>query len=116
MKFLPALSLVIAAAMAPLAMIAPANAASFSCMDAESRIAAEQRICASPQLEALDERLDSWYARALKRASYFDQTEDVRAKQRLWVQSRNACGWDAACIRRHYVVRMRELKDYVEHV
>ncbi len=85
-------------------------------MDAENMEPAEQRICASPGLEALDERLDSWYSRALQRAKYFDQTSEVRAKQRLWVDSRNACGWNTWCIRRHYVERIRELKNYVEHV
>jgi uncharacterized protein len=85
-------------------------------MDAENMKPAEQRICAHPGLGALDERLDSWYARALKRASYFDQTEEVRSEQRLWVASRNACGWNTRCIRRLYLERIEELRNYVEHV
>jgi uncharacterized protein len=116
MKLYPALTLAITAAAASLATSAPASAASFSCMDAENMKPAEQRICASPWLGALDERLDSWYGRALQRAKYFDQTNEVRAKQRLWVQSRNACGWNTSCLRRHYLVRIQELKNYVEHV
>ena len=116
MKFYPVLTLAITAAVASLATVVPVSAASFSCMDAENMKPAEQRICASPRLEALDERLDSWYSRALVRAKYFDQTSEVRAKQRLWVQSRNSCGWSTPCIRRHYLVRIQELKNYVEHV
>lgn len=116
MKFSHLLMLVIAAAASSVATVAPANAASFSCMDGESMKPAERRICASPWLEALDERLDSWYSRALQRAKYFDQTHELRAKQRVWVASRNACGWSTWCIRRHYLERIRELKNYVEHV
>jgi uncharacterized protein len=116
MKLHPAFALALTAATASFVMAAPAGAQSFSCMDAENMKPAEQQVCAKAWLGALDERLDSWYARALKRASYFDQTDEVRAKQRLWVASRNACGWNTWCIRRHYLARIQELKNYVEHV
>ena len=95
---------------------APAHAQSFSCMNAEAMGAAEQRICASRHLQALDERLDHWYRRALVRAGYFDQTDSVRGAQRAWIVSRNACGAGFWCLRRHYVTRINALKNYVEHV
>lgn len=94
----------------------PAAAASFSCDDLDNKNAAERRICTHPGLGALDERLDSWYRRALVRARYFDQTGEVRGKQRAWLASRNACGASVACLRRHYRTRIRELRNYVEHV
>ena len=56
-----------AAALMSVAM-APAKAASFSCMELEGRAAAEVRVCNSRWLGALDERMDSWYRRALERA------------------------------------------------
>ncbi|MGD9670682.1 MAG: lysozyme inhibitor LprI family protein [Hyphomicrobiaceae bacterium] len=94
----------------------PASAASFSCMNAEEMNAAEQTICDSHRLGALDERLDSWYRRALIRAGYFEQTAQVRADQRDWLAQRDACGADDDCLRRAYRSRIRQLKDYVEHV
>ncbi|MFN0217598.1 MAG: lysozyme inhibitor LprI family protein [Hyphomicrobium sp.] len=101
---------------AALPLAGPANAASFSCMADYDLNAAERMICSSRGLAALDERLDSWYRRALIRAGYFDQTEDVRDAQRAWVASRNACGASYFCLRRAYRVRIRELANYVEHV
>ena len=93
-----------------------ARAASFDCTSYEDFNATEQRICDSPYLGALDERLDSWYTRALKRAGYFDQTEVVREAQRAWIDQRNACDASDRCIRRLYRSRIRELAQYVEHV
>ena len=104
-----------AAALMSVAM-APAKAASFNCMEREGRAAAEVRVCNSRWLGALDERMDSWYRRALERARYFDQTVTVRTAQRSWIAERNACGSNFFCIRRAYVDRIRELKNYVEHV
>jgi len=105
-----------AAAFAGLLSSAPARAQSFDCMSYEEMNAAEQKICDTPRLQALDERLDHWYRRALVRAGYFDQIENVRAEQRTWLTGRNACGGNFWCLRRHYVSRIRALKTYVEHV
>lgn len=94
----------------------PATAASFSCMETERLNAAEQRICGSWVLGALDERLDSWYRRAIVRAEHFDQTDELRSEQRAWIASRDSCGPSTLCIRRHYLQRIRALRTYVEHV
>lgn len=106
----------IAAAAMFSATMTPAKAASFSCMELEGRPAAEVRVCNSRWLGALDERMDSWYRRALERARYFDQTATVRTEQREWIVERNACGNSFFCIRRAYLNRIRDLQDYVEHV
>ncbi len=112
------LGLIVAAAMSATVFspLGPANAASFNCMELGSMNAAEQRVCRNRSLGALDERLDSWYRRALVRASYFDQTDEVRGAQRAWLRERNSCGARYWCLRRKYVSRLRELKSYVEHV
>ncbi len=93
-----------------------AQAASYSCMNSSELNAAERRVCYSYSLSALDERLDSWYRRALERARYFDDTLWVRADQRVWLRKRNACGAKYWCLRRVYKKRIRKLKNYVEHV
>jgi uncharacterized protein len=94
---------------------APASAASYSCMP-DTLNAAERRVCDSPRLSALDERLDHWYRRALVRAGYFDQTAEVRAAQRNWIARRNACGANSWCLWRVYARRVNQLRNYVEHV
>jgi uncharacterized protein len=104
-----------AAAMVSISM-APAKAASFSCMEMDNKGAAEVRICNSKWLGNLDERMDSWYRRALERARYFDQTTQVRQEQRNWLAARDSCGASFWCIRRAYKQRIDELKNYVEHV
>ena len=106
----------IAAAAAMAIAMSPARAQSFSCMEMESKGAAEVRICKSQRLGHLDERLDSWYRRALERAGYFDQTAKVTSEQRVWLAERDRCGSSFSCIRRAYTARISELKAYVEHV
>ncbi len=110
------LAIATAALAAGAALSSPAIAASFDCYERDNLNAAERRICANPALGVLDERLDSWYRRALVRARYFDQTSEVRAEQRAWLASRNSCGGSIWCLRRAYRERIRELRNYVEHV
>lgn len=107
---------VIAAAALMSVANAPAKAASYSCMELAGKTAAEVRVCENRWLGNLDERMDSWYRRALERARYFDQTAKVKGEQRAWIVDRNACGAKFFCIRRAYVERIRALKNYVEHV
>lgn len=99
-----------------LAAASPASAQSFGCMETDRLNATEARICKSRWLGALDERLAFWYGRALTRAKYFDQTSDVRSAQKDWIASRNTCGRSFWCIRSHYAARIRELRNYAEHV
>jgi uncharacterized protein len=110
------LFLYLAAALALSSSLSTAKAASFDCMETDRLNAAEQRICSSRWLGNLDERLDSWYRRALVRAKYFDQTSEVRSAQRSWIANRNECGGNFWCLRSHYTRRIEQLKNYVEHV
>ncbi len=98
------------------AAAAPASAQSFSCMETYTLNATEKRICRSRSLGNLDERLAFWYGRAMTRSKYFDQTSSVRSAQRSWIVSRNSCSARYWCIRRHYVRRIKELRNYAEHV
>jgi uncharacterized protein len=106
----------IAAAAAISVAMPAAKAQSFSCMEMQNKGAAEVRICQSHWLGNLDERMDSWYRRALERARYFDQTTEVRNAQKRWLARRDSCGSRFWCIRRAYITRIDELKNYVEHV
>lgn len=114
MKFL--LTTIAAGAAMSILTSMPVRAASFDCMEIDAMNAAERKICSSSSLGALDERLDSWYRRAQVRAGHFDQSEWLRGEQLAWLASRNACGANYFCLRRHYVSRIRKLKSYVEHV
>ncbi len=106
----------IAAAASVAILTSSAKAQSFSCMELDAKSATEMRICRSHSLGALDERMDSWYRRALERARYFEQTDMVRSGQRAWLSERDACGAGYFCIRRAYRQRIQQLKNYVEHV
>lgn len=65
-----------------------ADDASFSCKQARTQV--EQRICNSPYatLKQLDRDLAKWYKRALSGVA---DPESLRASQREWLQSLNAC-------------------------
>lgn len=115
---LPFKSLAIALSLAAASSVLsrPAASASFSCMEFDNLSRAEQTVCTHGRLGALDERLDSWYRRALIRAGYFDQTDMVKQQQRAWLDERNACSANIGCLRRAYRSRIEALRRYVEHV
>lgn len=76
-----------------------AQAQSFNC--GRSRSATEVIICQDGELSRLDNRLNRIYSR-----------RDVSVReQRRWLASRNSCGVNRGCIRRHYVRRIEELRD-----
>lgn len=75
-------------------------AASFDCAAAQSVI--EHRICASPTLQELDERLGAAYS------ALGEKSDAVRNAQRNWIKARNACA-DDACVERHYLQRIAAL-------
>ena len=87
---------------------------SFDCRYATKR--AEHAICASRHLSRLDRRLAYWYRKAKERARYFGQTRWLRNSQRRWLRRRNACGGNRFCIAWHYRMRIRQLRNYYEHV
>jgi uncharacterized protein len=70
----------------------------------------DEAICSSGKLRKLDARMTRQYQVALS-ISGADEP-NLRAEQAGWIQSRNACGADAACIARRYRERLNVLADY----
>jgi uncharacterized protein len=81
---------------------AAAEAASFPCEKAQSRI--EKAICADAEVSDLDEYLGRYYAAA---RSVLGRAGDcMRADQQQWLREvRNSCA-DAACLKKAYLERL----------
>lgn len=77
--------------------------ASFDCAKAGSVV--ERAICGSRALAAYDRSVAAAYRLALRNAG--DDSAAVRQDQRKWLETRDACGGDAACL----VQSMRERVD-----
>lgn len=91
------------------------DAPSFDCVKASS--SAEELVCATPDLAALDVRLAERFADSIEAALGLDAgaTEaeaELRATQRGWIKGRDEC-WKAAdeedCLRFAYLSRENEL-------
>lgn len=88
---------------------------SFDCLKAES--SAEELICADDRLAALDRRLATRFAGAVKAADALDSggaaaRDTLRATQRGWIKGRDEC-WKADdlrdCVMHAYLTRENEL-------
>jgi len=73
----------------------PAWAASFDCKKAATPV--EQTLCANAELSRLDTTLGEHYRRAMAKLEGAPR-EALRNGQRAWLQTRNACGVDVACL------------------
>ncbi|MFK8329688.1 MliC family protein [Pseudomonas sp. BJa5] len=86
-----------------------ANGPSFSCDKAEGMAL---KVCQSPQLSELDQKLAALYQRALDQADS-DTKKQLKATQRGWIKGRDEC-WKAsdadACVLEQYQVRLVELQ------
>lgn len=85
-------------------MAIPANATSFDCRRAQSKV--ESMICADRGISKLDEQLDIAYTQ-IRTRSRDDETE--KKMQRVWLKERNTCT-DLACLQRVYTSRIVELR------
>ncbi len=87
----------------------PAIKASFQCDRATS--ATEHAICGSYQLAAFDESVAASYklAQAHVRDLGAKQAADLNHSQRHWMQQRDACGSNPACILASMRLRLEEL-------
>lgn len=81
-----------------------AQAAGFDC--ARAKTSTEKAICADSGLSSLDEVLELMYSSALRNAATPDA---IRSEQRAWLQLRNACGSDSACLQEAYQQRLAAL-------
>ncbi|MFP4274695.1 MAG: peptidoglycan-binding protein [Paracoccaceae bacterium] len=77
---------------------------SFDC--ARAGTATEHAICGSSDLARLDRQLAETYALALSRASSPGQ---LRVEQRAWLEARNRCAGNAACLRASMAGRLAAL-------
>lgn len=87
-----------------------AEGPAFDCRKAEGEV--QQLICKSPDLAALDHKLDEVYRAALSKAR--KAKDELRAEQRGWVKGRDDCSKEGAaietCVRRSYQERTGELQ------
>lgn len=79
---------------------------SFDC--SKARRPAEQAICASNELSALDVEISRLFGALIGREDRAGQ-ERTRSAQRDFVRNRNACGRDASCIGRLMLARIHAL-------
>lgn len=94
---------VIAIGLLACAAISGANAAGFDCSKASTNV--ERRICANPELDALDTELNQVY----KKVSHHAQ---VKESQREWIRDmRNVAGSDDAMVRA-YEYRIADIKNF----
>jgi uncharacterized protein len=100
-----AISLRYALLLTSLAFASVTQASSFDCSTANNKT--EKAVCGDPQISLLDEKLGKLWHSTL--ASVPD-AKALKADQRQWLRSRNACGDQTACLRREYLMRLSELE------
>jgi len=81
----------------------PSHAASFDCAKVQTSV--EKNICADPDLSAADTALMNSYKKALSASS---NSESLKAEQRQWMKTRDACA-DLACLKKAYQERISAL-------
>jgi len=87
--------------------------ASFDCSKASTRT--EKAVCASPTLGAKDVTLAAYFELLLRLKpaaagmAYREFDDSLRSGQRQWLQERDACGTDTACLDRIYDRRSKTL-------
>jgi uncharacterized protein len=88
------------------ASAAHAQVASFDCAKASTRT--EKAVCASPTLGSKDVTLAAYFQLLLRLKpsdagmTYREFDDKLRSDQRQWLQERDACQADAACLDRAY--------------
>ena len=87
-----------------LTVASPAQAASFDCAKAGTKV--EKLICGDAELSKLDDDLNAAYKSALHGQS---KAETVKQAQKLWMKERNSCE-DTDCVEMAYRSRINELK------
>jgi len=79
-----------------LVLALPAQAASFDCAKAESKV--EKLICSDAGLSQLDEELNTAYKTAMQDVKHSDS---IKQAQKQWMKERNSCS-DVACVKVAY--------------
>lgn len=94
---------------AALSAAAQGQAASFNCQHA--MLPAEETICRNPNLSRLDEQTAGMYFIIVGSGAPADTVAQVKASQRTFVQTRNACGSNVNCLVDAYTSQMMYLKN-----
>ena len=89
-----------------------ASAQDFDCKTAS--LAAEKTICEHRQLTRLDDRMAELYGRLWAKLDN-DNREGLRDYQRMFLETRNACRQDVACIEGAYQDQIGVLKARLEN-
>ncbi|WP_447786126.1 lysozyme inhibitor LprI family protein [Pseudomonas germanica] len=100
-----AISLRYALLLTSLAFASVTHASSFDCSTANNKT--EKAVCGDPQISLLDEKLGKLWHSTL---TSVPDAKALKADQRQWLKSRNACGDQTACLRREYLMRLSELE------
>lgn len=100
------MKILVSAAIILLMSTAVASAQSFNCRRSSGDD--EFAICSSPDLRALDFRMNRVYARSLAEADR-REARQIRADQREFLADRSQCGGNRVCIRSLYLRRLRDL-------
>ncbi|MCM2293680.1 lysozyme inhibitor LprI family protein [Allorhizobium sp. BGMRC 0089] len=109
---LPMIVLAVAALALPYPRMAVA--ASFDCTKA-SLMPDEKTICANRDLNDLDVKMVTTFD-LLSGLLAMGSRGDLQDQQAAWLKTRQACGPDAACIRKAYDIRLQQLKDVYDHL
>src|SRR5271169_5220376 len=91
-----------------LAPLTSAQAASFDCSKAQTKI--EKLICGDDELSKLDEDLGRAYQQALLRSGD-DKPQEIK-EQRFWIKIIHMSCKDTACLKELYQKRIHELAEY----
>ena len=106
------------AALAAAMLLAPgaAGAADYAPMNcAKAKSAAEKTICKDYGLGQLEARMATLYAVATSLVA-MGQRGDMQGAQRDFLQERENCGADAACIRKKYDARIADLQGTIDAI
>jgi uncharacterized protein len=106
------------AALAAAMLLAPggAGAADYAPMNcAEAKSAAEKTVCKDYGLGQLEARMATLYAVATSLVA-MGQRGDMQGAQRDFLQERENCGADAACIRKKYDARIADLQGTIDAI
>jgi uncharacterized protein len=86
-----------------LAVALPAQAASFDCAKAGTKV--EKFICGDAEISKLDEELNAAYKTAVQDEK---QADTIKQAQKQWMKERNGCA-DAECVKSGYRKRIEQL-------
>jgi uncharacterized protein len=94
---------------ASLLLVSSAHAQSFNCRYA--RTPDEVTICENPRLSVLDERMSSRFFR-LRDRLYGPDRARLDRDQAVWLNARQRCGSNPACVAAAYRARIAELSGW----